>query len=101
MLFGLVHPDMSVVQREAVMEAREARQLLDDYLDQDADLRAGIGTPLNRGEISLAEVGRSVTTRATTYPAVSQVAAEKDACGTKVAASASGTGRSGREYSGP
>lgn len=56
-LFGLVHPDMSVVQREAVMEAGEALQLLDDYLDQDADLRDGIGTPLNRGEMSLAEVG--------------------------------------------
>ncbi|MGW0195299.1 class 1 isoprenoid biosynthesis enzyme [Nonomuraea sp. NPDC003201] len=56
-LFGLVHPDMSVVQRDAVMEAGEALQLLDDYLDQDADLRAGIGTLVNRGEVSLAEVG--------------------------------------------
>ncbi|MET7462183.1 hypothetical protein [Nonomuraea sp. NPDC005501] len=56
-LFGMVHPDMSVVQRDAVMEAGEALQLLDDYLDQDADLRDGIGTPLNRGEVSLAEVG--------------------------------------------
>ncbi|NUW42872.1 class 1 isoprenoid biosynthesis enzyme [Nonomuraea rhodomycinica] len=56
-LFGLVHPDMSVVQRDTVMEAGEALQLLDDYLDQDADLRDGIGTPLNRGEVSLAEVG--------------------------------------------
>ncbi|GIH76798.1 hypothetical protein Plo01_32270 [Planobispora longispora] len=56
-LFGLVHPDMSVVQRDAVMEAGEALQLLDDYLDQDADLRDGIGTPVNRGEVSLAEVG--------------------------------------------
>jgi hypothetical protein len=56
-LFGLVHPDMSVVQRDAVMEAGEALQLLDDYLDQEADLRAGIGTPVNRGEVSLAEVG--------------------------------------------
>ncbi|MDR8412407.1 hypothetical protein MTP10_27210 [Nonomuraea sp. 3-1Str] len=56
-LFGMVHPDMSVVQRDAVMEAGEALQLLDDYLDQDADLSDGIGTPLNRGEVSLAEVG--------------------------------------------
>ncbi|GAA2316503.1 hypothetical protein GCM10010149_80810 [Nonomuraea roseoviolacea subsp. roseoviolacea] len=56
-LFGLVHPDMSVVQRDTVMEAGEALQLLDDYLDQDADLRDGIGTPLNRGEVSLADVG--------------------------------------------
>lgn len=56
-LFGLVHPDMSVPQRDVVMEAGEALQLLDDYLDQDADLSDGIATPLNRGEVSLTEVG--------------------------------------------
>jgi hypothetical protein len=48
---------MSVAERELIMELGEAFQLLDDYLDQDTDLRDGIITLVTRGEAALADVG--------------------------------------------
>ncbi len=56
-LLALMQPEMSVPERELIMELGEAFQLLDDYLDQDDDRRDGIVTLITKREATLADVG--------------------------------------------
>ncbi|GIH22844.1 hypothetical protein Aph01nite_11540 [Acrocarpospora phusangensis] len=56
-LFGLIRRRMSVREHDLIMELGEALQLMDDYLDHDADLRNGIATPVNRGDLTLSDIG--------------------------------------------
>jgi hypothetical protein len=65
-LFGLMRRRMSVTEHDLIMELGEALQLMDDYLDHDADLRDGITTPVNRGDLTLSDIGarfRALRTR--------------------------------------
>jgi hypothetical protein len=59
-LVGLVHPALTERQIAVVRELGAVLQLLDDYLDVDADRRSGITTTATRHELTLAGVCRDL-----------------------------------------